>query len=185
MSIKLEKGVNKMGLDIVAYKGVKLVNEPALDEYGDIAGKSAKQVVISIGNSEWEQGDDLEAGQVYTYDEAMSVFSVPCSSFNDLRDELARIAGYEPIINFERPNRQYIGRVWNDAIENKRGLLYELLNFADNEGEVGTKSCRKILNDLHTVSKRAGKLNEWDQGLLTDLIQTFEFAAVDGFVQFR
>lgn len=174
-----------MGLDIAAYKGVKLVNEPALDEYGDIAGKSAKQVVISIGNSEWEQGDNLEAGQVYEFSDVISVYSSSYSTYGNLRNELARITGYEPTRGTNKP---YANSVWEHNTTTDKSnpwLLCELINFADNEGEIGTKTCRKILNDLHTVSERAGELNEWHQGLLTDLIQTFEFAAVDGFVQFR
>lgn len=173
-----------MGLDIAAYKGVKLVNESALDEYGDIAGKSAKQVVISIGNSEWEQGDDLEAGQVYEFSDVISVYSSSYSTYGNLRNELARIAGYEPLIAGSKYRGIYAARVCDEWEQGKRGILSELVYFADNEGEIGTKTCRKILNDLHTVSARAGELNEWNQGLLTDLIQTFEFAAVDGFVQF-
>ena len=176
-----------MGLTITAYKGVKLISEPALDEYGDIAGKSAKQIAISIGNSGWEQGDDLEVGQVYTYDEAMSVFSVPYSSYGRLRDELARIAGYKKVItgNSFDDRYPYQTAVCYEWDKGERGVLAELLCFADNEGEIGTKTCRKILNDLHTISTRAVDLNA-DHGIgFCYLVSCFEFAAVDGFVQFH
>lgn len=176
-----------MGLQITAYKGVKLIKEPALDEYDDIAGHSAEQVTISIGNSEWEQGDDLEAGQVYTYGDAMSVFSVPYSSYGRLRDELARIVGYKKVItgNAFDDRYPYQTAVCYEWDKGERGVLAELLCFADNEGEIGTKSCRKILNDLHTVSSRAGELSD-DHGIgYSFLVSCFEFAAVDGFVQFH
>ena len=175
-----------MGLQITAYKGVKLINEPALDEYGDIVGHDAKQVTISIGNSEWEQGDDLEAGQVYTYGDAMSVFSAPYSSYGRLRNELARIAGYKKVItgNTFDDRYPYQTAVCYEWDKGERGVLAELLCFADNEGEIGTKTCRKILNDLHTVSARAGELSD-DHGIgFCYLVSCFEFAVVDGFVQF-
>lgn len=172
-----------MGLDITAYKGVKLVENPYMGSTGE-PDVWANQVYISIGNSEWEQGDDLEAGQVYEFSDVISVYSSSYSAYGNLRNELARLAGYEPLIAGSKYLGVYSARVWHEWDLGKRGLLSELVNFADNEGEIGTKTCRKILNDLHTVSARAGELNEWNQGLLTDLIQTFEFAAVDGFVQF-
>lgn len=174
-----------MGLDITAYKGVKPINEPALDEYSDVLGRAAKQVVISIGNSEWKQGDDLEVGQVYEFSDVISVYSSSYSTYGNLRNELARIAGYKPLIAGSKYRGIYAARVCDEWEQGKRGILSELICFADNEGEIGTKTTRKILNDLNTVSKRADELNEWNLGLLTDLIQTFEFAAVDGFVQFH
>lgn len=170
-----------MGLQITAYKGVKLINEPALDEYGDIIGHDAKQVQISIGNSDWEQGDDLEAGQVYTYEDAMSVISVPYSSYGMLRDDLARIAGYEPAEGYKYP---HTARASKDLLGDN-DLLLDLIHFTDCEGDSGTKTCRKILNDLHTVSKRADELSE-DHGIgFCYLVSCFEFAAVDGFVRFH
>lgn len=173
-----------MGLDITAYKGVKLVENPYMGSTGE-PDVWANQVYISIGNSEWQQGDDLEAGQVYSFSKVMSVYSSSYSTYGNLRNELARIAGYEPLIAGSQYRGIYAARVCDNWEKGKRGVLSELIYFADNEGEIGTKTCRKILNDLHTVSKKAGELNEWNQGLLTDLIQTFEFAAVDGFVQFH
>ena len=172
-----------MGLDIAAYKGVKLVKNPYMGSTGE-PDVWANQVYIGIGNSEWEQGDDLEAGQVYSFSAVISVYSSSYSTYGNLRNELARLAGYEPLIAGSQYHGIYAARVCDNWGKNKRGILSELIYFADNEGEIGTKTCRKILNDLHTVSARAGELNEWNQGLLTDLIQTFEFAAVDGFVQF-
>ena len=172
-----------MGLDITAYKCTKLIQNPKMGST-DQPEVWGNQVYISIGNSEWEQGDDLEAGQVYGFSYVMSVYSSSYSTYGNLRNELARIAGYEPLIAGSKYRGIYAARVCDDWEQGKRGILSELIYFADNEGEIGTKTCRKILNDLHTVSKRAGELSEWDQGLLTDLIQTFEFAAVDGFVQF-
>lgn len=174
-----------MGLDITAYKGVQLITSPKLDEYGDIDTWQHNQVGIDIGNSEWEQGDDLEAEQVYSYAYALNGYSSAYSTYGNLRNELARIAGYKPLIAGSRYRGIYAARVCDDWERGKRGILSELICFADNEGEIGTKTCRKILNDLHTVSSRAGKLDAFDQDLLAKLIQTFEFAVVDGFVQFH
>ncbi|WP_313493183.1 hypothetical protein [Psychrobacter faecalis] len=173
-----------MGLDITAYKNVKLVENPKMGDtnHPEVWGN---QVYINIGNSEWGQGDDLESGQVYGFSYVMSVYRSSYSTYGNLRNELARIAGYEPLIAGSQYRGIYAARVCDNWEQGKRGILSELICFADNEGEIGTKTCRKILNDLHTVSARAGELNEWNQGLLTDLIQTFEFAAVDGFIQFH
>ena len=173
-----------MGLDITAYKGIKLIENPNM---GDTNHPEvwANQVYISIGNSEWEQGDDLEVGRVYEFSDVISVYSSSYSTYGNLRNELARIAGYEPLIAGSKYRGIYAARVCDNWEQGKRGILAELIYFADNEGEIGTKTTRKILNDLHAISKHSSELNEWNQGLLTNLIQTFEFAAVDGFVQFH
>ena len=193
-----------MGLDITAYKNVKLVENPVFDEDGDITHpENGVKIYGSGAEQPWVQADDLEVGQVYEYEDRLSGYCSAYSTYSTLRDELARIAGYEEYkyLDGYRDGRFYAARVIHEWIENdNQGLLAELIFFSDCDGEIGTKTCRKILADLMHVQKlndvckvNAGKtqyqdkkpLDPRNERLLDDLIDTFVYAAQDGFVQFH
>lgn len=193
-----------MGLDITAYKNVKLVESPEFDEDGDITHpENGVKIYGSGAEHPWVQADDLEVGQVYEYEGRLSGYRSPYSTYSTLRDELARIAGYEEYKNLDgyRDGRFYAARVIHEWVENdKQGLLAELIFFSDCDGEIGTKTCRKILADLMHVQKlndvckvNVGKLQYQDkkpldprnERLLDDLVETFVYAAQDGFVRFH
>ena len=194
-----------MGLDIAAYKNVKLVEKPEFDEDGDIIRpENSVKIYGSGAEHPWVQADDLEVDQVYEYEGRLDGYRSAYSTYSTLRDELARIAGYKEYKDLEgyRDGRFYAARVIYEWVENdKQGLLAELIFFSDCDGEIGTKTCRKVLADLMQVHSlndaykfmADGKfqydgpkpLDTRNVHLLRDLIQTFEFAADDGFVQFH
>lgn len=185
-----------MGLDIRAYKNVKLAENPIFDEDGDITyPEKGVKIYGSGAEHPWVQADDLEVGQVYEYEGRLSGYSSAYSTYSTLRDELARIAGYEEYKNLDgyRDGRFYAARVIHEWVENdKQGLLAELVFFSDCDGEIGTKTCCKILADLMHVQKLNDMqkvdgnkpLDPRNERLLDDLVDTFIYAAQDGFVQF-
>lgn len=199
-----------MGLDITAYKGVKKLGEPIFDAYGDEIGiKSGKakldngrevETFIDISDVDFTKPysnhnfpahiGDLDDSVVYSYDDAISPFSCGYIGYGYFKDELARIAGYKSGANFELSNfqdRPYMATViYEYEIEKKeRGLLSDLLYFADNEGSICNSYCKKIFADLKEIEHRKKELSERHQDLFDDLLETFAFASEDGFADFH
>ena len=199
-----------MGLDITAYKGVKKLGEPIFDSYGDEIGiRSGKarladgrelETFIDISDVDFTKPysnhnfpahiGDLDDSAVYGYDDAISPFGCGYISYAYFKDDLARIAGYESGAHLGLKNfgdRPYMATVIYDyEIEKKeRGLLSDLLYFADNEGSICNSYCQKILADLKVIEHRKGELSERHQSLFDDLLETFAFASDDGFVDFH
>lgn len=198
-----------MGLDITAYKGVKKLGEPIFDEDGDEIGIRSGKAKLADGREVETFTDisdvdftkpysnpnfplhigDLDDSVVYGYDDAISQFSCGYIGYAYFKDDLARIAGYESGAHLGLNNfydRPYMATVIHDyEIEKKeRGLLSDLLYFADSEGSICNSYCQKILADLKTVEHRKGELTERHQSLFDDLLGTFAFASNGGFVQF-
>lgn len=199
-----------MGLDITAYKGVKKLGEPIFDAYGDEIGvRSGKaklddgrevETFIDISDVDFTKPysnryfpthiGDLDDSAVYSYDDAISPFSCGYGGYAYFKDELARIAGYPSgshlgLSNFN--DRPYMATViYNYEIEKKeRGLLSDLLYFADNEGSICNSYCQKILADLKVIEHRKKELSERHQELFDNLLEIFSFASDDGFVDFH
>lgn len=173
-----------MGLCITAYTNVKLVDKPARDE---CVIEDINLAIVAIGNDKWVQADDLVMGQVYEFEKKYSKLNMPYSEFGKFRNELARVLGY-PAIEGESEQRKYLAGAWEQWDNGKRdGDLAALLNFTDSQGEIGNKTCRKILADLEKMSvtpKKPNDLSEEDSERLILLMGTFKHAADGGFVQF-
>ena len=173
-----------MGLCISAYTNAKLVDKPSRDELGKII-EDANLTSIDIGNSKWVQADDLVMGQVYSFGKVYSRFNISYGEFGAFRNELARVLGY-PAVEGESERRKYLAGAWEQWDNGEQdGELAALLNFADNQGEIGNKTCRKILSDLEKMSVTRNDLSEEDNERLILLMATFKHAADGGFVQFH
>lgn len=173
-----------MGLCITAYRNAKLVDKPARDERGLII-EDLNLAIVELGNDKWVQADDLVMGQVYKFEKMYSRFNISCSEFGKFRNELARVLGY-PAVAGEPERRKYLAGAWeqwDNGVQD--GELAALLNFADNQGEIGNKTCRKILSDFEKMSVTQNDLSEEDNERLILLMATFKHAADGGFVQFH
>ncbi|MGO3120133.1 MAG: hypothetical protein ACTIJH_06410 [Moraxellaceae bacterium] len=176
-----------MGLVITAYKNVEKLQDVKRDSQGLV--DPSEQVEIFFGNSAWKQGDDLQEGEVYSFSDTISVFFCPYGYYSSFRNELARVAGYKPVdesavhSRFGPPALYSMG-CWALCDNGEWGLLSELINFADNEGEIGVKSCKKIANDLQTLESRKNEMASEYRELFDSLLQTFKFASENGIVQF-
>jgi hypothetical protein len=60
----------------------------------------------------------------------------------------------------------------------------ELINFADNEGIIGTTACAKLAKDFAEHAAKAGR-NGWCAKLYRDWQTAFEMAADGGCVDFH
>tara|TARA_B100000530_G_C15888987_1_gene460634 strand:+ start:361 stop:855 length:495 start_codon:yes stop_codon:yes gene_type:complete len=164
-----------MGLTITAYKKARLIDVPA---------PNLPKVVIETGNSNCLQGDNLEADQIYHFEESLSI-SLTYNDFCALRNKLARIAGY-PAAKTKRSGSEHSISAWQawDGGD-KNGTLAALINFEDSESEIGNATCRKTLADLKAVANDGCELNTENKAQVATLIELFTMAADGGFVKFH
>lgn len=157
-----------MGLDITAYKNLRKVENPKLDEYGEIDWDSQ----FCAGSSmEWSEkhfpgrGEGVEVNTVYEYEEK---FGFPAGSYS----------GY---------NR------WRSMLEAFSNGVYfqELINFADNEGVIGSVVATKLHNDFVQNENSAKEYSQtiengdwWFEKYL-DWQKAFFFASENGAVDFH
>ena len=163
-----------MGLDIIAYKKLHIVENPKLDDDGYpvnwetewIAGAS-----MDWSESVWAgRGEGVDSKAVYTYEDRYDFRAGSYGGYN----------------------------AWRDSLDSFKGnvAFNELINFADNEGVIGSIVSAKLFNDFKTYEKEAIefsetlKLNEsyyYGEFWLAryyDWMKAFEYASNGGAVNF-
>lgn len=157
-----------MGLDITAYKNLKVVENPKLDEDGYPENWDTEWT--PGGSMKWSEkhwpgrGEGVEANKVYTFEEEFRFRAGSYSGYNWWRRKLELFAE------------------GND--------FQELINFADNEGVIGSVVSKKLAEDFArnkekaiVFSKKIGE--EWWLELYEKWQHAFEFAAQNGAVDFH
>lgn len=159
-----------MGLDITAYKGLKEVKNPQLDEDGDLVNYDTEWKPGA--SMEWSEkhftgrGEGVEADKVYTFEDEFGFRAGSYSGYNWWRNEL----------------EQFKGDV----------AFQELINFADNEGVIGPVVSKKLLNDFKQYEQEAveyantlGENGSWWLDKYRDWMKAFEYASQNGAVDFH
>lgn len=163
-----------MGLDITAYQRLTPDKDGKIQLWinGDFPGRAAPF-------------DDADLR--FTAKQAFSFRAGSYSGYNLWRDQLAKLAGY-PETDHPAPHRKgersHAAFVWG---QEPRGLPFEeLVNFADNEGTLGTTICQKLLKDFKEFDQRAKEFSEdsWFYLKYQDWAYAIALAADGGAVQF-
>lgn len=100
--------------------------------------------------------------------------------YNQFRDSLAQLVGH-------RADDYWSGL--NDP-ERKTWPFYELVNFADNEGVLGTDACRNLLEDFqnfqhHYYLAHTGSDGGYDRERYDEWIRALKLGADDGLIAFH
>ncbi|MGE8207735.1 hypothetical protein ACQKP0_25015 [Heyndrickxia sp. NPDC080065] len=160
-----------MGLDITAYRKLKVVENPQFDEYGELENWDTEwKPGVSM---EWSEkhfpgrGEGIEPQKVYTWEES---FGFRAGSYG----------GYN---------------WWRSKLEEFKGdvAFQELINFADNEGVIGFVVSKKLATDFakyeeeaKDFSKTLGENNrEYWMESYYNWKKAFEMAADNGAVDFH
>lgn len=159
-----------MGLDITAYKNLKVVENPEIDEDGySVNYETEYKAGASMDWSEsvWKgRGEGLDSQTVYTYEDEYDFRAGSYSGYN----------------------------TWRRWLDNFKGevAFQELIDFADNEGVIGSMVSKKLLNDFivykdeaKEYSKSLGENGEWWFEKYCDWEKAFEFASENGCVDFH
>jgi len=163
-----------MGLDITAYKQLKIEPNAAKEEDGSPVDWK-RHVWIQPATVKWTndnfpgRADPIQGG-IYSASDSFGFRAGSYGGYNAWRDWLARLAGYPSA-----------AAVWED---NLQGPFAELINFADNEGVIGTTACAKLAKDFADHADKAGTAG-YDAKLYQEWRTAFEMAADGGCVDFH
>jgi hypothetical protein len=143
-----------MGLDITAYRkltkveGAKIVDYEPCDADGEPLDFWTHLYVLQPGGLEGREAP-LEIGGVYAAEETHEFRAGSYIWYSDWRDNLARIAGYQPNAGGRFPHAE---AAW-DA---DGGLLWEWINFSDSEGVIGPVAAEKMYRELSELKISEG-----------------------------
>lgn len=157
-----------MGLDIKAFRGLIKDNDPVLDEYGepyyDDRWKPGEGMEWS--ESIWPgKGYPLESQSVYTWED---LFDFSCGSYG-----------------FYNMWREYLNKFKGEV------AFQELIDFADNEGVIGSVLAAKLRDDFVRYHAEAIEFSwqeniyEWFMEMYCNWETAFVLAANNGAIEFR
>lgn len=158
-----------MGLDITAYKNLKEVMNCVLDEDGypvdeDTLWKPGPSMDWS--ESVWPgKGSPIKSNAIYEWDDTFDFRAGSYSGYGEWRDTLAKFKG--------------------DV------AFQELIDFADNEGVIGSKLAKKLYNDFCTYYEEAKATfnktedDKWFIAKYEAWMEAFKYASENGAVDFH
>ena len=158
-----------MGLDITAYKKLKVVEKPEIDEYGDIVNY----------DTEWKPGAGMK-------------WSEEC--FPGRGEGIEPLKVYSWGKSFEFRAGSYSGyNLWRSKLKSfaRDSSFQELINFADNEGVIGPIVSKKLAKDFKENEVKAKEFSDtFDDGeywiaLYIKWQKAFEMATDNGAVNFH
>lgn len=133
------------------------------------------------------RADELDDDAIYEFDGEVGRFRAGSyGGYNVWRDELARLAGY-PETRYrsdysDRDELRYDAGAW----EATEGPFWELINFADNEGDIGAAVSAKLAKDFADFQSKADSWgDEYWRERYANWRKAFETAADGGFVIFH
>jgi hypothetical protein len=167
-----------MGLDITAYRKLTPAPDAKVDEDGCPVDDA---VWRAYRNPNFRGRDAGLVGDLFTYESSFSFHAGSYGGYNAWREELAQLAGYEPVLDTRyRPNPQAsIG-----ALSASGGPFWELICFADNEGVIGPEVSAKLAGNFAEYAERAGEHGYFAEKY-RDWRKAFEMAAGGGAVDFH
>lgn len=157
-----------MGLDIRAFKRLKEVKNPKFDEYVeliDYENQWQPGAGMEWSESVWPgKGKPIAPKSVYEWEDCYCFRAGSYSGYNWWRDCLNEFSG-------------------NVAFQ-------ELIDFADNEGVIGSELSKKLYEDFHIYHDKAKEYSEkisngsWWFEKYCEWERAFEMAKDDGAVEF-
>ena len=160
-----------MGLDITAYRKIIRIELPEGTEPYNYRAFTA-----CLNGDFPGRADDITDGAVYLKSEEFHFRAGSYSGYGEWRRRLAGLAGY---VDPEA--------VWNGGVAT--GPFFELINFSDCEGIIGTSVSAKLAKDFadheHAALGVDGPDSEWFVAKYAEWKKAFEIAADGGCVDFH
>lgn len=168
-----------MGLDITAYRHVWPAPDCAKGDDGYPEDYESYFRVYNIVDFQ-ARGAPLKEGECYGSEGSMDFRAGSYSGYGEWRNELARLAGY--------PSHPAATRhaYSESARAASAGPFWELINFADNEGVIGSEAAARLAADFAKFDTLAmHQMEPWAYTLYTTWRRAFEMAADAGAVAFH
>ena len=161
-----------MGLDITAHGKIKFIRKIEADEDMDNIYKN--NLIRFWVNPHFDgRCDDIDKDGVYTSDENFGFRAGSYSGYNHWRNTLAKLGGYNSA-----------EAVW---AKETSGPFYEIINFSDCEGVIGTEVSKKLCEDFKSYKEKAENFTDdpWFYKSYLNWLKAFEMASNDGCVSFH
>jgi hypothetical protein len=154
-----------MGLDIIAYRDLTEIDGARLAHNSDeFAARS----------------DDIDTGATYHAAEDYGFRAGSYSGYNEWREELAKLAGYEHV-PYRDEGKTHSAGAWSQS----SGPFWELIYFSDCEGTIGPKTSAKLAKDFADFQPKADQHpHDWFRNLYAHWRRAFDLAAQNGAVVF-
>jgi hypothetical protein len=150
-----------MGIDISAYSGLTKIVNP---------GSERDDLVLLTDNTDFPGRIAPQTEGHYSVEDSIDVLSMGYGSYNRWRDWLAKLAGWDNA---------------NDCWNATEGPFWELINFSDCEGTIGTDACQKLLKDFNDYAERAhANTTGFEYEHYDDVHEGLKLAAQDGALKF-
>lgn len=174
-----------MGLDITAYKNIKLNLDQNFDWESDDRYRDYFKAYVNPDFP--KQGSGIINEGIYIFDDITGMRAGSYSSYNDWREELAEFGNYVPVVYEvvkgipETQNLSY----QQGAVNAESGVFHELLNFSDCDGIINSEVSKKLYNDF-VNNDSAAKLfsDDYFYAKYCEWKKCFEFASHNGAVVF-
>lgn len=163
-----------MGLDITAYSQLKDTGRPFdwdVDEGNTFIHNNHPDFA--------ERCVEFTPGNAFEYEGKLHACIGAYGYYGAWRDQLAKLAGYSPVIGGTRP---YSEGAWTAT----EGPFWELIDFTDCDGVLGTAVCQKLAKDFAEYEASARLLK--DEEFLRTYLQfkaAVEWASDGGAVVFH
>lgn len=172
-----------MGLDITAYKGLEKVENPEVD--GDGCPSNGDETRFYSNPDFPGRSEGIEHGAVYKFADSFGFMAGAYSSYNNWREQLAKLAGY-PALQSSVGYRLDALRHDEGAWQAGSGPFYELINFSDCEGTIGPVVSAKLAKDFADFQEKADQSGGDDFRMkYSNWRKAFEMAAENGAVDFH
>lgn len=173
-----------MGVDIYGWSKVRLAENQTFDAYGEpLASEDAQVIYINADFpdrlTEWP-----DKSVVMVDGEETHCYSRAYSGYNRWREDLAKLAGW-PLTEYEgyggMKSKCHAAGAW----EATEGPFWELIQFSDCEGMIGTAICQKLAKDFSDWQEKADAIEDeyWRQGYAA-MRKAFEIGSDGGLVRF-
>lgn len=148
-----------MGLDISAYSGIKKLDATINDD-GEAIDNKTLEALPWDGSwfTPWVnpdfpgRADEIESGAVYSYEDCTG-HGIGYGGHYWWRDQLAKVASYPLTEQTQYGKTQYCH--FAGALAARGGPFYELINFSDCDGVIGTVVCKKLAADFAAFAEKA------------------------------
>ena len=163
-----------MGLDITAYSQLKDTGRPF-----DWDTDEGNAYISGNHPSFATRCVEFTPRNAFEYEDTLHARIGAYSFYGAWREKLAELAGYSPVTGSSRP---YSLGAWTST----EGPFWELIDFTDCDGVLGTAVCQKLAEDFDAYEVSARCLG--DKDFLYTYLQfkaAVEFASDGGAVVFR
>lgn len=172
-------------LKITSFSGVEVASDDAVNVLN-----------LNIPNSFKLQADDFNSFESYTYKDELQSIQMSYSTYNDWREILAQAAGY-PLMSYKDMKHSEVVKHSHcaGAWEATAGPFWELINFSDCEGIIGTQTSKKLAKDFKMQKARVFKSIDNSaktesqiklvKAIYEDIEKVFNFASNDGLVAYH